>query len=108
MREWLSWWSTTLPRSGSRVRVPSRALFYFKGLVFTRLFLVNEYYNPENKRCRPILQADIFVLITSKHRIIQIVFLSYFFHRIFIFFIIVLTFKIIHIWNYNGGIAVTM
>lgn len=22
MREWLSWWSTTLPRSGSRVRVP--------------------------------------------------------------------------------------
>ncbi len=26
MREWLSWWSTTLPRSGSRVRVPSRAL----------------------------------------------------------------------------------
>ena len=27
MREWLSWWSTTLPRSGPRVRVPSRALF---------------------------------------------------------------------------------
>ena len=26
MREWLSWWSTTLPRSGSRVRVPSVAL----------------------------------------------------------------------------------
>ncbi len=26
MREWLSWWSTTLPRSGPRVRVPSRAL----------------------------------------------------------------------------------
>ena len=26
MREWLSWWSATLPRSGSRVRVPSRAL----------------------------------------------------------------------------------
>ena len=25
MREWLSWWSTTLPRLGSRVRVPSRA-----------------------------------------------------------------------------------
>ena len=25
MREWLSWWSTTLPRSGPRVRVPSRA-----------------------------------------------------------------------------------
>ena len=27
MREWLSWWSTTLPRLGSRVRVPSRASF---------------------------------------------------------------------------------
>ena len=25
MHEWLSWWSTTLPRSGPRVRVPSRA-----------------------------------------------------------------------------------
>ena len=30
MREWLSWWSTTLPRSGSRVRVPSRALLNSK------------------------------------------------------------------------------
>ena len=30
MREWLSWWSTTLPRSGSRVRVPSRAFFIYK------------------------------------------------------------------------------
>ena len=29
MREWLSWWSATLPRSRPRVRVPSRALFYF-------------------------------------------------------------------------------
>ena len=25
MREWLSWWSATLPRSRPRVRVPSRA-----------------------------------------------------------------------------------
>ena len=31
MREWLSWWSTTLPRSGSRVRVPSRALLLMMG-----------------------------------------------------------------------------
>ena len=30
MREWLSWWSTTLPRLGSRVRVPSRALIIRK------------------------------------------------------------------------------
>ncbi len=39
MREWLSWWSTTLPRSGSRVRVPSRALneakaFSYEGFRF--------------------------------------------------------------------------
>ena len=27
MREWLSWWSATLPRSRPRVRVPSRAFF---------------------------------------------------------------------------------
>ncbi len=31
MREWLSWWSTTLPRSGPRVRVPSRALLLRTG-----------------------------------------------------------------------------
>ena len=31
MREWLSWWSTTLPRSGPRVRVPSRALQVKRG-----------------------------------------------------------------------------
>ena len=31
MREWLSWWSATLPRSRPRVRVPSRALFYYCG-----------------------------------------------------------------------------
>ena len=28
MREWLSWWSATLPRSRPRVRVPSRALIF--------------------------------------------------------------------------------
>ena len=33
-REWLSWWSTTLPRSGSRVRVPSRALHMKRGSRF--------------------------------------------------------------------------
>ena len=31
MREWLSWWSATLPRSRPRVRVPSRALEKVKG-----------------------------------------------------------------------------
>ena len=43
MREWLSWWSTTLPRSGSRVRVPSRALFIHKKVSFQdTFFCINE------------------------------------------------------------------
>ena len=33
MREWLSWWSATLPRSRPRVRVPSRALVENSGNV---------------------------------------------------------------------------
>ena len=41
MREWLSWWSTTLPRSGSRVRVPSRALL-FKKHIYDVLFLFSD------------------------------------------------------------------
>ena len=32
MREWLSWWSATLPRSRPRVRVPSRAFFMQKDI----------------------------------------------------------------------------
>ena len=40
MREWLSWWSTTLPRLGSRVRVPSRALLKVREILeFSRVFL---------------------------------------------------------------------
>ena len=38
MREWLSWWSTTLPRSGSRVRVPSRALFSEAEMLINTVF----------------------------------------------------------------------
>ena len=38
MREWLSWWSATLPRSRPRVRVPSRAFF----IVRKQQFLVYE------------------------------------------------------------------
>ena len=48
MREWLSWWSTTLPRSGSRVRVPSRALFICSGsldLQGFRFFIGNKRWN---------------------------------------------------------------
>ena len=39
MREWLSWWSTTLPRSGPRVRVPSRALLLRTGILDLQGFL---------------------------------------------------------------------
>ena len=42
MREWLSWWSTTLPRSGSRVRVPSRALLNSKNTSASDVFFFTE------------------------------------------------------------------
>ena len=38
-REWLSWWSTTLPRSGPRVRVPSRALLERDTISYMREWL---------------------------------------------------------------------
>ena len=38
MREWLSWWSTTLPRSGPRVRVPSRALIILRNIGMNQCF----------------------------------------------------------------------
>ena len=41
MREWLSWWSTTLPRSGPRVRVPSRALI---NLIFVLCSFEHSYH----------------------------------------------------------------
>ena len=40
MREWLSWWSATLPRSRPRVRVPSRAFLLLRnpeGFIWKRL-----------------------------------------------------------------------
>ena len=47
MREWLSWWSATLPRSRPRVRVPSRAFIFLK-LEFQASFFYaytqKEYY----------------------------------------------------------------
>ena len=64
MREWLSWWSTTLPRSGPRVRVPSRALFIsrrihivgFAGIfvlfsvvfLYFQIFPFRSYRSPKN------------------------------------------------------------
>ncbi len=44
VREWLSWWSTTLPRSGPRVRVPSRALIK-NGDTFRYLHFLLEHWN---------------------------------------------------------------
>ena len=43
MREWLSWWSTTLPRSGPRVRVPSRALI--------KLYIADVFQIRSTKTC---------------------------------------------------------
>ena len=48
MREWLSWWSTTLPRSGPRVRVPSRALINKKYSNEYFLFFCPQYSNLHN------------------------------------------------------------
>ena len=49
MREWLSWWSTTLPRLGSRVRVPSRA-FLVSGNHFRTFFTLQEIPPVKQKR----------------------------------------------------------
>lgn len=48
MREWLSWWSTTLPRSGPRVRVPSRALINKKYSNEYFLFFCPQYSKLHN------------------------------------------------------------
>ena len=44
MREWLSWWSTTLPRLGSRVRVPSRALYQSDFRGESGFFIIFSYF----------------------------------------------------------------
>ena len=45
MREWLSWWSATLPRSRPRVRVPSRA--FLMPWIFQGFFCISERIPPE-------------------------------------------------------------
>ena len=51
-REWLSWWSATLPRSRPRVRVPSRAFVNrTETLMFTAFPLFLCIYNPVDS-CR--------------------------------------------------------
>ena len=56
MREWLSWWSATLPRSRPRVRVPSRALVCYVpgGLpgIFLRLqFEIRSFFIAKRQDC---------------------------------------------------------
>ena len=59
MREWLSWWSATLPRSRPRVRVPSRAFIFLK-LDFQASFLclytkrIFTYLPALSKQCKYI------------------------------------------------------
>ncbi len=66
MREWLSWWSTTLPRSGSRVRVPSRALYHFetsKKLVF--LFIERNTMNTQKENKMGVLPINRLIITMS-------------------------------------------
>src|SRR5699024_1277689 len=69
MREWLSWWSTTLPRSGSRVRVPSRAFFSaFIFLIFVFNSICSAGYhsirNREEDACRT--SSSLFLYIRAE------------------------------------------
>ena len=71
MREWLSWWSTTLPRSGSRVRVPSRALneaktFSYEGF---RFFLVSKGRIAGNDAFFFYLKRDLFFQAGFRNRL---------------------------------------
>ena len=63
MREWLSWWSTTLPRSGSRVRVPSRALLiykrYPKGIPFVYKRVLPDSNGSRSPLCSGRCRTDI-------------------------------------------------
>ena len=61
MREWLSWWSTTLPRSGSRVRVPSRAL-----LNIERGYPLGYPFSILNESCRT-RTFEVYVSLRSAH-----------------------------------------
>ena len=53
LREWLSWWSTTLPRSGPRVRVPSRAreTLYFIGFFYYSKQIVSNIVSNTERGC---------------------------------------------------------
>ena len=47
MREWLSWWSATLPRSRPRVRVPSRALIFYTKRSIRKILLFSCKKSPK-------------------------------------------------------------
>ena len=74
LREWLSWWSATLPRSRPRVRVPSRALketqkdgirldtifFVFSSPAGTRRFEVSASLRSlQSERPQDVLQSPL-------------------------------------------------
>ncbi len=61
MREWLSWWSTTLPRSGSRVRVPSRALY---NLIFADWFDLIIY-----ARVAQLVEHDLAMMLLAESKV---------------------------------------
>ena len=63
MREWLSWWSTTLPRSGSRVRVPSRALLNSKNISASDVF----FFTETRPRSRVRIYAPLRSALTKVH-----------------------------------------
>ena len=63
MREWLSWWSTTLPRSGSRVRVPSRALLNSKNTSASDVF----FFTETRPRSRVRIYAPLRSALTKDH-----------------------------------------
>ena len=71
MREWLSWWSTTLPRSGSRVRVPSRALNEAKAFSYEgfRFFLVSKGRIAGNDAFFFYLKRDLFFQAGFRNRL---------------------------------------
>ena len=73
MREWLSWWSTTLPRSGSRVRVPSRALFICSGsldLQGFRFFIGNKRWNFYSSEIHALVYGEKGIIIIKKPKIV--------------------------------------
>ena len=81
MREWLSWWSATLPRSRPRVRVPSRAfVLHKKGHPVGCLFLCKKspvgLAQKNLGRCFGVceyMHLFMFILLVKKKRVLYTV-----------------------------------